>query len=294
MFNYSRIVFDLSMWYTIWKNHLEWVTFHRGQNLWAAVVKISTLHIANTSHYKKCFTFCGRRIHSISILGYQKIHGYHYTYPWFFMSFFNNPYKCGYPHWYPSRDIHAKTFCYGYPQTINIHEWISMFYGYQYSIIHDVMDIRLDIDGSLWISMHYDAMNFRSTGFKFLNLFHSYKIIYKNSLLHTSFSTSLKPSSEAISKHTFTWFWGTAFYKNKKIFKQVLIEKLTLVQLGFSCKFRSLSFAFVSQERTFTDALHFRGASGPISMLTCHTFGANWNKDDKGTRARRNYELRLN
>jgi len=33
----------------------------------------------------------------------------------FWMSVFNYPYKCGYPHWYSSSDIYARTFCNGYP-----------------------------------------------------------------------------------------------------------------------------------------------------------------------------------
>jgi len=45
----------------------------------------------------------------------------------FWMSVFNFPYKCGYPHWYPSRDIHTRAFCNWYPKTMNIHERISMF-----------------------------------------------------------------------------------------------------------------------------------------------------------------------
>jgi len=38
-----------------------------------------------------------------------------------------NPHKCGDPHWYPSRDIHARTFYNGYPWNKYNHEWISMF-----------------------------------------------------------------------------------------------------------------------------------------------------------------------
>jgi len=45
----------------------------------------------------------------------------------FWMSVFNSSYKRGYPHWYPSRDIHAWTFYNGCPWNINIHEWISIF-----------------------------------------------------------------------------------------------------------------------------------------------------------------------
>ena len=45
----------------------------------------------------------------------------------FWITVFNYPYKLGYPHWYPSTDIHARTFCNGYPYTINIHKLISMF-----------------------------------------------------------------------------------------------------------------------------------------------------------------------
>ena len=70
---------------------------------------------------------------------------------------------------YPWKDILKWIFV-----TMNIHERISMFYGYQFSIIyafidfhldiysfmyihldiHVFMDIHLDILGSLWISMH--------------------------------------------------------------------------------------------------------------------------------------------
>jgi len=44
---------------------------------------------------------------------------------WILVSIY--PYKCGYPHSFPSKDIHARTFCNGYPYTTNIHEWISIF-----------------------------------------------------------------------------------------------------------------------------------------------------------------------
>jgi len=43
------------------------------------------------------------------------------------MSIFNYPYKCGYPYWYPSNDVHERTFYNGYSLTRNIHEWITMF-----------------------------------------------------------------------------------------------------------------------------------------------------------------------
>jgi len=33
----------------------------------------------------------------------------------FWMTVFNYSYKLGYPYWYPSTDIHARTFRYGYP-----------------------------------------------------------------------------------------------------------------------------------------------------------------------------------
>jgi len=33
----------------------------------------------------------------------------------FWISVFNYTYESGYPHGYPSKDIHARTFCYGYP-----------------------------------------------------------------------------------------------------------------------------------------------------------------------------------
>jgi len=77
----------------------------------------------------------------------------------FWMSVFNYPCKCGYPHWYQRTDILARTFRNGYPKTINIHKWISIFYGYQSSIFHAIihasMYIHLDIHRSLWISMHW-------------------------------------------------------------------------------------------------------------------------------------------
>jgi len=76
----------------------------------------------------------------------------------FWMSVFNYPYKCGYPHWYPSNDIHVRTLCNGYALKINIYEWIYTFYGYQSSIIHAFMDIL----GFLWIFMYSLAMDSRS------------------------------------------------------------------------------------------------------------------------------------
>jgi len=87
----------------------------------------------------------------------------------FWMSVFNYPYKHGYPHWYPSTNIHARTFRNGYPQTINIHKRISMifwisvfnypcFYGYPFGYPW----ISMDILGFLWISIHWLAMDPRS------------------------------------------------------------------------------------------------------------------------------------
>jgi len=37
---------------------------------------------------------------------------------------------------------------------INIHEWISTFYGYQSLIINNFMGIHLDILGFLWVSVY--------------------------------------------------------------------------------------------------------------------------------------------
>jgi len=71
----------------------------------------------------------------------------------FWMSVFNYPYKCEYPHWYPSRDIHTRTFCNG---VVN-----------QSSIIYAFMDIHLDILEFLWISMHWLAMDSRFTENRF-------------------------------------------------------------------------------------------------------------------------------
>jgi len=45
----------------------------------------------------------------------------------FWMSVFKFPYKCGYPHWYPSKDIHARTLFNGCPWNMNIYEWTYMF-----------------------------------------------------------------------------------------------------------------------------------------------------------------------
>jgi len=50
-------------------------------------------------------------------------------------------------------------------QLISMHEY-PYFYGYQSSIIHIVMDIRLDILAFLWISMHLLPMDSRSRGGK--------------------------------------------------------------------------------------------------------------------------------
>jgi len=92
-----------------------------------------------------------------------------------FGSVFNYPYKRGYPHGYPITDILARTFRNRYPETINIHKWISVFNGCKSSIIHASMDIHLDIHGFLWISMHRLAMDSRSrvVASEFRTLFHS-------------------------------------------------------------------------------------------------------------------------
>jgi len=60
-------------------------------------------------------SFPGPRIHSISICGFQKSMVINMSICDFRMLVFNYPYKCRYPHWYPSRDINARIFCNGYP-----------------------------------------------------------------------------------------------------------------------------------------------------------------------------------
>ena len=57
----------------------------------------------------------------------------------FFMSVFNYPYKSGYLHWYPSRDIHE-----GHS---------AMDIRYQWMDIHVFMDISLELCTFLWISI---------------------------------------------------------------------------------------------------------------------------------------------
>jgi len=101
--------------------------------------------------------FPGPRIH----MDFQKSTVTHLDIHDFWMLVFNCPYKRGYPHWYPSNDIHARTLmelC---------GTWISTngyrcFYGYQSSIIYDFMDIHLDIDWFLWMFKHGLGMDSRS------------------------------------------------------------------------------------------------------------------------------------
>jgi len=61
----------------------------------------------------------------------------------FWMSVSNYPYKCGYPHWYPSRDNHARTFCNGYLLKSN----------YPWMDVHVFMDINLQLSMLLWIPL---------------------------------------------------------------------------------------------------------------------------------------------
>jgi len=58
----------------------------------------------------------------------------------FWMSVFNYPCKCGNPHSYPRRDIHAWTFYNGCPWNVNNHKWIAMFY------------VSLQLSMQVWIS----------------------------------------------------------------------------------------------------------------------------------------------
>jgi len=68
----------------------------------------------------------------------------------FWMSVFNYPYRFGYPHLYPSRDIHARTFCNG-----------SVNDKYPWMDIHVYMDISLQLFLlswiSIWISMVFNG-----------------------------------------------------------------------------------------------------------------------------------------
>jgi len=86
--------------------------------------KFTQVRLSDLRHAAQPFRSPGPRIHSISIHGYPRIPGYSINMDIhdFFILVFNYPYKCGYPPWYSSRDIHARTFCNGYPQTININE----------------------------------------------------------------------------------------------------------------------------------------------------------------------------
>jgi len=83
---------------------------------------------------------------------------------YYWMSVFNYPFKCGYPHWYPSRDVHARTFCNGYPWTIDIYKSISTFMDISLQLSKN-MDIQLDIQEFLRISMHGLTMDSRSREF---------------------------------------------------------------------------------------------------------------------------------
>jgi len=79
------------------------------------------------------------------------------------MSVFNYPYKCVYPHWYPSWDIHdilqGISVNNKYPW-MDIHVLYILVFNYLYAF----MDIHLDIPWFLWISMHWLAMDSRSRG----------------------------------------------------------------------------------------------------------------------------------
>ena len=81
----------------------------------------------------------------------------------FWMSLYDFPYyKCEYPQWYPSKDIHARTFYNGRPWNMNIHERTNVFYEYQSSIIHIFINIHLDIHWVIWISMYGLALDSQS------------------------------------------------------------------------------------------------------------------------------------
>jgi len=100
------------------------------------------------------------RIHSTSMHGFPKIHGYQHGYPLLLADNLQLSIQVSIStQWYPCKDI---------LQWIsvkkNIHEWISTFYGYQHSIIHTFMDIHMNILGFLWISMYWLAMDSRSRG----------------------------------------------------------------------------------------------------------------------------------
>jgi len=105
--------------------------------------------------YKVQFTLV-RECIAYPYMDFQKSMDINMAIHYFSMPIFNYPYKCGYPHWYPNRDIHKDIL-----QWISVNNKISMN-GYQSSIIHDFMDIHLDIIGFLWISMHWLAMDSQS------------------------------------------------------------------------------------------------------------------------------------
>jgi len=70
-------------------------------------------------------------------MDFQKCMVIHMNIHDFWMTVFNYPYKSGYPHWYPSRGIHARTF----------YNW------YPWKHIHVFMDISLQLSILSWISI---------------------------------------------------------------------------------------------------------------------------------------------
>ena len=81
---------------------------------------------------------------------FPKIHGYPFEYPWFLDVSLQFSIEVWISTLISSRDIHARTSYKGSPWNMNIHEWISMFSGYQSSITRVFIDINLDIHWWIW------------------------------------------------------------------------------------------------------------------------------------------------
>jgi len=82
-------------------------------------------------------------------MDFQKFKVIHLDINDFWMSVFNSPFKCGCAHWYPSKDVHARTFYNGCPWNMNI----------QRTDIHVFMDISIQLSMlsliSIWMSIDF-------------------------------------------------------------------------------------------------------------------------------------------
>jgi len=105
----------------------------------------------------------GPRIHSKDMHGFPKIHGYQHGYPWYLDASIQLSIQAWIStliskHGYPCKDIPQRISLNKKYPYMDIHVlWILVF---SYSCF---MDVHLDILGFLWISMHWLAIDPRSS-----------------------------------------------------------------------------------------------------------------------------------